>query len=354
MTLRVPERVLTQRELNRAVLARQLLLERENLPVPRALERVGGLQTQESRSGYIGLWSRLQRFEREDLTRALSGASAVQGTVMRITIHTVSARDYRLFTEGIRAARRESWVKSHGKRGRRQEDARGVEAGCFRCLPSGPSWRREVVEELGLDSPTWNGVGMWVDLLRAPPSGTWDRPRADLYVTADDVARAGRSHREKGLEHLLRRYLGAFGPATLKDAANWAGLPAKALRRRLRTMTLRRFRFEDGMELLDLRALRFPIPRRPPRLASCPRGTRRCSPTRGGRDPPRASIGRGLRPEDASLAQRVPRRRAGGRLVEARAGSGEARAVRPHPEGRSETAGRGGRAARGVRGRLGR
>src|SRR5918999_5835390 len=67
----VVERVLTERELNRALLARQLLLERADVPVPRALERIGGLQTQDARSGYIGLWSRLAGFERDHLTRAL-------------------------------------------------------------------------------------------------------------------------------------------------------------------------------------------------------------------------------------------------------------------------------------------
>ena len=259
---RVPERVLTQRDLNRAVLARQLLLERVNLPIPRALERVGGLQTQESRSGYIGFWSRLQRFEREDLTRALERRSVVQGTVMRITIHTVSARDYRLFTEGIRAARRESWVKSHWKR----VEAKKMPAVSKRvasALAEGPRWRREVVEELGLDSPTWNGVGMWVDLLRAPPSGTWERPRADLYVTADDWLGPGEATEAKGLEHLLRRYLGAFGPATLKEAANWAGLPAKAFAPAADKLRLRRFCFEDGTELLDVQGAPLPDPETP-------------------------------------------------------------------------------------------
>jgi uncharacterized protein YcaQ len=75
---RVNGRVLTERELNRALLARQLLLERTKLPIPRALERVGGLQTQDARSGYIGLWSRLAGFRREQLTSALERRSVVR------------------------------------------------------------------------------------------------------------------------------------------------------------------------------------------------------------------------------------------------------------------------------------
>ena len=88
------ERVLTQRELNRALLARQLLLARRRLALPRALERIGGLQAQYAPSMYIGLWSRLEGFRRDDLTRALERRAVVQGTLMRATIHLVSAGDY--------------------------------------------------------------------------------------------------------------------------------------------------------------------------------------------------------------------------------------------------------------------
>jgi hypothetical protein len=259
---RVPERVLTARELNRAMLARQLLLERVKLSVPKALERVGGLQTQDSRSGYIGLWSRLADFERDALTKALERRSAVQGTVMRITIHTVSARDYPLLTEGIRALRRQSWKGSHSKRvdlEKMPAIARRVRA----ALKDGPRFRREVAEELGLDASEWGGAGMWVDLLRAPPSGTWERSRADLYTLAETWLDPSDASEEDGRELLLRRYLGGFGPASLKDAANWAGLPPKALQPAAESMNLRRFRDEAGTELLDLPRAPLPDPDTP-------------------------------------------------------------------------------------------
>ena len=261
------ERVLTERDLNRAVLARQLLLERANLSVPKALERVGGLQTQEARSGYIGLWTRLEDFERDALTRALERGSAAHGTAMRITIHMVSKGDYWLFTEGIREPRRESWKKSHARRvdvKKMPAVAKKVQA----LLAEGPRWRREIVEELGLDSPSWNGVGMWIDLLRVPPSGIWERPRGDLYALAEEQLGRAQVSVEEGRRHLLRRYLRAFGPATLRDAANWAGLPAKTLVRTGETMSLRRFRAEDGAELVDLPRAPLPDPETPapPRL----------------------------------------------------------------------------------------
>ena len=269
MTFVVAERVLTGRELNRALLARQLLLERVKLPIPRALERVGGLQTQDAKSGYIGLWTRLDGFDREQLTRALERGSVAQGTAMRITIHMVSKRDYWLFTEGIRGPRRESWKTSHARRvdvKKMPAVARKVEA----ALAEGPRWRRDLVAELGLDSATWNGVGMWVDLVRAPPSGTWERPRGDLYATAKSWLGAADASEAEGLEHLLRRYLGAFGPATLKEAANWAGLPTKTLAPVAEKHSLRRFQAEDGAELLDLPRAPLPDPETeaPPRFLS--------------------------------------------------------------------------------------
>jgi hypothetical protein len=258
----VTERVLTARELNRAMLARQLLLQRETLSVTRAVERLSGLQTQDSRSGYFGLWSRLDGFARDDLTRALEQRKVVQGHVMRITVHMVSARDYWLFTEGIREPRRQSWKRSHAKRvdlERMIEVSRRVEA----ALAAGPRPRREVAQELGIDGTTWTGTGMWVDLLRAPPSGTWARPRADLYVLADRWLTRETPSESEGRVHLLKRYLGAFGPATIQEAANWAGLPVKALATVAGNLRLRRFRAEDGAELLDLPGAPLPDPETP-------------------------------------------------------------------------------------------
>jgi hypothetical protein len=87
-------RTITARELNRSLLARQLLLERSPKSLVQVLEAVGGLQTQNATGGYIGLWTRLEKFDLPDLTMALEGRRAVQGTMMRNTIHLVSARDY--------------------------------------------------------------------------------------------------------------------------------------------------------------------------------------------------------------------------------------------------------------------
>src|SRR3954465_7255326 len=87
-------RTLTQRQLNRALLARQMLLERVSAPLPRVLDRMGCLQAQYAPSMYIGLWARVESLERDAVTRALERKSVVQGTLMRSTIHLVSKADY--------------------------------------------------------------------------------------------------------------------------------------------------------------------------------------------------------------------------------------------------------------------
>jgi hypothetical protein len=251
----VAERVLTQRELNRALLARQLLLERSRVPVTRALEQVAGLQTQYAPSGYIGLWTRLDGFERDDLTRALERRSVVQGTLMRATIHLVSARDYSLFAAGVREARREWWARVH-----KGADVGNVAAAARRvrkALAGGPRPRSELIELLSADAMTWNGVNLWIDLVRAPPSGTWEQRRADVFASAEQWLGAADATPE-GIDHLIRRYLGGFGPARPNEIADWAGLPLRVVTSALVGMRLRRFRDEEDRELVDLP--RAPLP----------------------------------------------------------------------------------------------
>jgi hypothetical protein len=251
------ERVLTQRELNRAVLARQLLLERKRLPVARALERVAGLQTQYTPSGYVGLWTRLDNFSRDDLTKALERRRVVQAALMRTTIHLVSARDYPLFRAATRDARREQWLKVR----RGKVDARRLEASARRiaaALADGPRHRDELFALVGSDTMAWNGAGIFIDLVRAPPSGTWERRRADVFALADEWLAPSAVTMEEGVSHLVRRYLGAFGPARPHDAADWAGLPLPTVNDALAGLALRRFRDESDRELLDLQ--RGPLP----------------------------------------------------------------------------------------------
>src|SRR4051794_32754547 len=106
------KRTLTARDLNRALLDRQGLLDRRDLPSPDALDALGALQAQYAPSMYIGLWSRVAAFERDALTGALENRSVVQGTLMRVTIHLVSRADYCPRATATRAARRVLWLRA--------------------------------------------------------------------------------------------------------------------------------------------------------------------------------------------------------------------------------------------------
>jgi hypothetical protein len=189
---------------------------------------MGGLQTQYAPTAYIGLWSRVAGFERDQLTRALERRSVVQGTLMRATMHMVSRHDYPLFAAGVRDARRAWWLGLT----RRGLDARTLLAKARHVrslLAHGPLSRTEIMERLGLNTVMWNGVGMFVDLVRVPPSGTWERRRADVFATAEHWLGPTKATREDGIEHVVRRYLEGFGPASRRDVASFTGLSQRAL-----------------------------------------------------------------------------------------------------------------------------
>jgi len=250
------ERVVTAGERNRSVLARQLLLERERLPLPRALERVAGLQMQYAPSGYLGLAARVEGFRRRDLTRALERRRVVQATLLRSTIHLTSARDHALFLAAVRGARRTWWLRV--AKGVDEREMVAAARRLRRFLEDGSRDRAEILERFGFDSSRWNGLGLWVDLVRAPPSGTWERRRADRFALADAWLGPSDATEAEGLSHLVRRYLGGFGPASRKEIATWAGVPVATIGATIEGMRLRSLRDEEGGELVDLP--RSPVP----------------------------------------------------------------------------------------------
>lgn len=244
--------MLTQAELNRALLARQLLLERRRLSLPRAVEQIGCLQNQYAPSGYVGLWTRIAGFERDALTRTLERRALVQATLMRNTIHVVSRADYWPLVIAVRTERM-AWSRSVQRTDERV--VRRAAKRLRRFLADGPRRQKEIADA-GLWVP---GVGIWLDLVRVPPSGTWERPRAGLFGLAEDwVGPEPELGEEEAREHLVRRYLGAFGPAPQRDIANWAGMSVRALAGALELLPLRRFRDEAGRELVDVP--RAPLP----------------------------------------------------------------------------------------------
>jgi hypothetical protein len=258
----VPDRVLTRRELNRALLARQLLLERVRQPLPRVIERIGYIQNQWAQQGYIRLWTSVEGFERDDLTRALHRRTVIQGTLMRETIHLVPRRDYALLAAAIRRSGQEWWRRVNKVTIDMEPFARRA----YEFFRGTTRTRKEVEEFLRAhDFPKQSiwGFGHWVNLIRVPPSGTWEQRRAHTFALAEDWIGAIEASEEEGIEHLVRRYLAAFGPATRNDIASWSGIPVTRLKPYLERMELRRFRDEHGKELLDVRRAPLPDPETP-------------------------------------------------------------------------------------------
>jgi len=229
------------------------------MPIQAALEQVGGLQTQYAPSGYVGLWTRLTGFERESLTRALEERSVVQATLMRTTIHMVSSPDYWAYAMGVRQARRDWALRSMLVRSSEAEMVARADR-MRAALSTGP----KTVRELGEVGAGFVGnLGLWVDLVRVPPSGTWDRRRADRLALAEDWVGPCATTEDEGLAHLVGAYLRAFGPAAWRDVASWAGISVTAAKRGGERLALVGYRDEDGRPLVDLAGADLPDPDMP-------------------------------------------------------------------------------------------
>lgn len=248
--------VLTVRQLNRALLARQHLLHRTTRPLTAVLRDVGGLQMQYAPSGYIGLWTRMAAFDRASLTRALQQREVVQATSLRSTIHLLDAADHPVVTAGIQRFRREGWLRTAQARALEPLDHESVAAVVEGWFADGPLTRAVLLDRLadaGVDRSQWEGLSLWLDLLRVPPQGTWERRRAHLFGLAHHELAGGVGASEAtGLALLVRRYLAGFGPASVADLSSWAGVPVGAFDQVLARMDLRRFRTEGGGALIDL------------------------------------------------------------------------------------------------------
>ena len=245
----VTRRVLTERELNRAVLARQGLLEHFDGPLPRVLERIAGIQAQYAPSMYVGLWSRMHGFERSGLTRALEERTVVQGTLLRGTIHLVSREDYWPFAVAIRRQLRDWFLKvtkGDPAEAQLEEAAKRVLA----ALRNGPLRQTEIDQLVGRHAR--GGVNMLLDLVRVPPSGTWERRKADLHVDAESWIGPPHISPAQAQILLVRRYLGGFGPATRAEIANWAALPVRSVTAALAEIDHVTYQAEDGAILVDL------------------------------------------------------------------------------------------------------
>ena len=261
------ERVLTERELNRALLARQLLLRRQRLPVVRAVERVGALQAQWPPSPYLALWSRLDAFDKAALMRAVERRRLVKTTLMRATLHLVSVADYLAYGGLIRAARTRSLLTQASRDGI-VEQVETLAPRALELVSSQPRSRPELLELLGLpklrlDDPRpwvfWHLLTARAALVHSPEGSVWRKTTGGTkFVPAASWLGGDGGGGEEAAVWLVRRYLAAFGPATRADAAKWTGLARMTLEPGFARLELRRFRDERGGELFDLP--RAPLP----------------------------------------------------------------------------------------------
>ncbi len=248
------ERVLTLRELNRVTLARQLLLQRKRLSPKAVIERLVGMQAQSPSAPYVGIWTRTTSFRRDALERELASSAVVKATVMRGTLHLVTLRDYAL----LRAAMSETnfpWESSASK----------LLAPSVRALAAaGPVTTADALEHLerehgltGIDARrAWGAARVRAHVLHHHETALWRGRPEGRFVAIDEPETHDPT---EARAEIVRRYLAAYGPASRKDISAWSKMHMPGLDRALALLEpLRRFRDEQGRELLDVP--RAPLP----------------------------------------------------------------------------------------------
>ena len=250
------DRVLTRASLNRALLARQLLLKRHRRSPAAAIELLVGLQAQSPQDPYVALWSRLEGFSPDTLSRLIAGRAAVRLAMMRSTIHLVTASDCAGLRPLLQPAIERSMQGTFGKRlaglDLTQLAVAGRELVADRPLTLGEIGAALAKRWTGRDpSALANAVRALVALVQPPPRGLWRSSGAARHTTAE--AWLGLTPAAASLpDAMVRRYLAAFGPASVADVQVWSGLTRiNEVVNRLRP-TLRTFRDEQGRELFDV------------------------------------------------------------------------------------------------------
>ena len=261
--------VLGPRALNRALLSRQMLLGRRKLPAIQAIEHLVGLQAQAPYPPYVGLWTRLAGFRPDDLARPIEERRAVRTALMRDTVHLVSARD----CLRLRPLMQPVFDRvMHANRAHRAAvegvDTEQLAAAGRALLEERPRTAKELGEKLRERWPDRAAASLaravrhLLPLVQVPPRGVWGKSGPAAHTTAE--AWLGRPlDPDASLDEMVLRYLGAFGPASVKDAQTWSGLTRlEGVFERLRPRLLA-LRGERGNELFDLPEAPRPDPHTP-------------------------------------------------------------------------------------------
>lgn len=247
-----------RRTLNRALLGRQLLLERTAMAPLDAVEHLVGVQAQVPEVPYLALAARLAPFDPDDLGAHVAADRAVRAALMRGTIHLVSARDCRAWAPLVAPLLATILGSTSWGKNLRAHDVDAIVAAGEALLAERPRTRAELGRALAERWPDADPASLaWavtyrLPLVQVPPRGVWGRALQATWARAEDRVGPLDEPTDAALDDLVLRYLAAFGPATPADLRTWArfsGLPAVVDRLRPR---LRRLVDEDGRELLDV------------------------------------------------------------------------------------------------------
>jgi hypothetical protein len=255
------DRILKLRELNRATLARQMLLERVPLTAAAAVERLAGLQAQLASAPYVGLWTRLRDFRREDLANQIEARKIVKATFIRSTLHLITAEDYVRFRATLQPMLSEAWWSIAKRRGG-EFDLQQVLKAARKFIGEKPRSFAEISDMLtrllpDVDVGSMRGsVRTHLPMVQVPISTGWSYNNKPEFTLAEEWIGRKMSP-QNNLQELVKRYLAAFGPASVTDAQSWYGMKLKDTFESLRP-GLQSYRAEGRRELFDLPEVTLP------------------------------------------------------------------------------------------------
>lgn len=261
--------VLSLRALNRATLERQWLLERRPATALQAIHHLVGMQSQAPLAPYTGLWTRLVDFDPSELVDLMYARTAVRLSLMRSTIHLVTADDALGIYPLLRDVHQRNLLSNQVIAPLRETvDLEALASAGRRLLTASPLGGSELGKALAREFPSHEPAALSRavrDLLagvQVPPRGIWGKGGQPVTTTAE--AWLGRPHKAHSIDSLVLRYLGAFGPASVMDMQQWSGLTRLGeVFERLRPK-LRSYVFEpNGRKLFDLESIELPDPETP-------------------------------------------------------------------------------------------
>lgn len=258
------DRILKLRELNRATLARQMLLKRETLSVPAAVERLAGMQAQLASAPFVGLWTRLENFKREDLAKEIEARKIIKATLMRATLHLFTADDFLRFRatlQPVLSGAGETIAKQRGS----DFDQDQLLKAARKFIADQPRTFAEISEMVAELMPNHDvgalryTVRTQIPLVQVPVSGGWSFPGKPAFTLAESWIGKKISAKEN-LRDLVLRYLAAFGPASPTDMQTWCGYSLPALKAEFEKLKpeLTVYLNEKRQELFDLPTISLP------------------------------------------------------------------------------------------------